>query len=90
MVDKYLKPHSSILEAIASKSPNATPFSAIPLFLKKYIVQAENAREISTILQKISEKEIDHLEKKLSVHNLNISFDVYKNIIEKESGIDSK
>lgn len=63
MVNKQLKPNSSIIQAI--DSGNGTPFSLIPAFIKKYIQSEQNKTELLSILAIAAHKEQDHLNEKL-------------------------
>ncbi len=91
MVNKQLKPNSSIIQAI--DSGNGTPFSLIPAFIKKYIQSEQNKTELLSILAIAAHKEQDHLNEKLkhiTDENARWGKDIYKKIVQLEWSTDER
>jgi hypothetical protein len=88
-----IHPDESILIKLASKDTHQSPFSRIPFFLKEYILQAENADKIATVLQTIGAKELAYLQTKVEKiqQSMNaMSKNRYDTLVQLENSNDSK
>jgi len=77
MMDNKVKPHHSIIKALESEKTDSTPFSKIPLFIKKYIITKENQEKLVSILSSIGQKEVNHLNTRVDkITNTKKAFDL--------------
>ncbi|MFZ2151002.1 MAG: WG repeat-containing protein [Candidatus Absconditicoccaceae bacterium] len=86
-------PDKSIIEALSSESPVQTPFSRIPGFVKQFAITQDNKEELISILSSLAQKEIKHLESKISdIQNEKSLTDpaLYNKILEIEGGTDAQ
>jgi len=84
----HFSPSKKIFDKLESKEKDATPFSCIPWFIKEFAIKKSWEENLFTILSYVWNKEVAHLDKKLSqTQNKNMmDFWLYRSIqqIEKE------